>query len=113
MYPTYLAEITSTAEKACALAIDHPKDPQAREQLFNALAKVADPAFQGDDPELFHLTHLFCEAQVWAAIVRNRIMGLQTDKRGHLALQAVQYPVRDLLPILGDLSRELQLMPSS
>jgi hypothetical protein len=32
--------------------------PQAQEQLFNALAKVADRAFEGDDPELIHLTHL-------------------------------------------------------
>jgi hypothetical protein len=111
MYPTYLAQIASAAKNACALAIDRPKDPHAREQLFNALAEVADPAFQSDDPELFHLTRLFCEAQLWAAIVRTRIIGLQTDKRGYLAIQAVQYPVRDLLPILGDLNRELKMMP--
>jgi hypothetical protein len=111
MYSTYLAQIASTAKKACALAIDRPKDGDAREQLFNALEEVADPAFQGDDPELAHLTDLFCQAQVWATIVRTRIIGLQTDKRGHLAIQAVQHPARDLLPILGDLNRELELMP--
>ena len=38
MYPTYLARIASTAESACAMALDRPKDPQAREQLFNARA---------------------------------------------------------------------------
>jgi hypothetical protein len=111
MYPTHLAQITSTARKACALAIDRPEDVHARVELFNALAEVADPAFQGDDPELVHLSDLFCQAQVWATIVRTRILGLQTDKRGHLAMQAIQYPVRDLLPILGDLNRELEMMP--
>ena len=109
MYPTYLERIASTAEKACALAIDQPKDPHAWEQLFDALAPVADPAFQGDDPEFAHLTSLFSQAQVWAGIVRTRITGLQIDKRGHPAIEAIQYPARDLLPILGDLRRELAL----
>ena len=109
MYPTYLERIASTAEKACALAIDQPKDPHAREQLFDALAPVADPTFQGDDPEFAHLTSLFSQAQVWAGIVRTRITGLQIDKRGHPAIEAIQYPARDLLPILGDLRRELAL----
>lgn len=111
MYPTYLTSIASSAEKACALVIDRPKDPHARQQLFDALAQVADPTFQADDPELSHLTPLFSQAQVWAAIVRTRIAGLRVDKRGYPAVRAVQYPARDLLPILGDLCRELRMMP--
>jgi hypothetical protein len=107
LYPTYLAQIASAAEKACALTIDRPKDPHAREQLFDALAPVADPAFQADDPDFNYLTGLFSQARVWADIVRTRITGLSTSKGGHLAIQAIQYPARDLLPILGDLSREL------
>jgi|SRR5882672_7128094 len=107
MYPTYLARIASTAERACVMALDRPKDPQAREQLFDALAAVADPTFQADEPEYNHLTELFGQARVWADIVRTRIAGLQTNKLGHPAVKAVQYPARDLLPILGDLSREL------
>ena len=110
MYPTYLARITSTAEKACAIAMDRPKDVHAREQLFDALAQVADPTFQGDDPELAHLAPLFGQAQVWAGIVRTRITGLRIDKRGHPAVQAIQHPVRDLLPILSDLRRELEMV---
>ena len=69
MYPTYLTRIASSAEKACALVIDRPKDPHARKQLFDALAQVADPAFQADDPELSHLTPLFSQAQVWGGII--------------------------------------------
>src|ERR1044072_1146673 len=46
MYPNYLARITSTAEKACAIAMDRPKDVHARERLFDALAQVANPTFQ-------------------------------------------------------------------
>jgi hypothetical protein len=107
MYPTYLARIASTAERACVMALDRPKDPQAREQLFDALAAVADPAFQADEPEYTHLTDLLSQARVWADIVRTRITGLQTNKLGHAVVQAVQYPARDLLPILSDLSREL------
>ena len=107
MYPTYLARIATTAERACALAIDRPKDLQAREHLFDALASVADRTFQADEPEFDHLTDLFGQARVWADIVRTRIAGLQTNKLGHPVVQAVQYPARDLLPILGDLSREL------
>jgi len=68
MYPTYLARITSTAEKACAIAMDRPKDVHARERLFDALAQVANPTFQGDDPELAHLKPLFGQAQVWAGM---------------------------------------------
>lgn len=107
MYPSYLARIASTAERACAMALDRPKDRQAREQLFDALASVADPSFQADEPEFDHLADLFSQARVWANIVRTRITGLQTNKLGHPALKAVQFPARDLLPILGDLSREL------
>jgi hypothetical protein len=107
LYPTYLAQIASAAEKACVLIIERPKDPHAREQLFDALAPVTDPAFQADDPDLDHLTGLFSQARVWADIVRTRITGLSTNKGGPLAIQAIQYPARDLLPILGDLSREL------
>jgi hypothetical protein len=107
MYPSYLERIASTAEKACAIAIDRPNDPQAREQLFSALASVADPAFQADGPDFDHVIELFGQARVWADIVRTRIAGLQTNKLGQPVIQAVQYPARDLLPILRDLSREL------
>ena len=107
MYPSYLARIASTAERACAMALDRPNDPQAREQLFNALASVADPTFGADGPEFDHLIALFGQARVWADIVRTRITGLQTNKLGHPVVQAVQHPARDLLPILRDLSREL------
>lgn len=107
MYPTYLAQIASTAEKVCALAVDRPKDTHVRAQLFAALAPVADPAFQADDAEFAHLNGVFNQARVWAGIVRTRIAGFQTNKRGLPAFQAIQYPARDLLPILGDLSREL------
>ena len=107
MYPSYLARIASTAETACVIALDRPKDPQAREQLSNALASVADPTFKADGPEFGHLTELFGQARVWASIVRTRIAGLHTNKLGHPVVQAVQYPARDLLPILRDLSREL------
>jgi hypothetical protein len=107
MYPTYLERIASMAEKACTLAIDQPGDTQAREQLFDALAAVADPAFQGDDPDLDHLSGLFSQARVWAVIVRTRIASLPTNNHSYSALKAIIYPARDLLPILVDLSREL------
>ena len=41
--------IARAAEKACVAVIDRPKDVHVREQLFNALAAVVDPAFEGDD----------------------------------------------------------------
>jgi hypothetical protein len=107
MYPSYLARIASTAERACAMALDRPNDPQAREQLFNALGSVADPTFQATGPDFDHLIDLFDQARVWADIVRTRITGLRTNKLGQPAVKAVQFPARDLLPILRDLSREL------
>jgi len=41
--------IARAAEKACVAVIDRSKDVHVREQLFNALAAVVDPAFEGDD----------------------------------------------------------------
>ena len=41
--------IARAAERACVAVIDRPKDVHVREQLFNALAAVVDPTFEGDD----------------------------------------------------------------
>jgi hypothetical protein len=92
------------------LVVKQPTDPRARETLFDALALVVDPAFQGDGPEFDHLKDLFSVARVWADIVRTRINGLQTNEDGDPSLKTIQYPARGLLPILTDLSRELTRM---
>jgi hypothetical protein len=106
MYPTYLARIASTAETerdgarpaqgpSGARAVIQCTGPGGRSDLSSGWAGI------------WPLTDLFSQARVWANIVRTRITGLQTNKARPSGCSRVQYPARDLLPILGDLSREI------
>jgi hypothetical protein len=108
--PAQLERAVRTAAKACRLVIAQPKDTLARQRLFDALSSVLDPDFVVDGPEFDHLTDLCIEARLWADIVRTRITGLQKNKSRDPSALAIQYPARDLLPILADLARELGRM---
>jgi hypothetical protein len=108
--PAQLERAVRTAAKACGLVIAQPKDTLARQRLFDALSSVLDPDFAVDGPEFDHLTDLCIEARLWADIVRTRITGLQKNKGRDPSALAIQYPARDLLPILADLACELGRM---
>jgi len=76
--------IARAAETACVAVIDRPKDVHVREQLFNALAAVVDPAFEGDDDTASpYLNDLLSQARVWAALVRSRIDSVWATKGGY------------------------------
>ena len=108
--PAQLERAVRTAAKACGVVIAHPKDALARQSLFDALSSVLDPDFVFDGPEFVHLADLYIEARLWADIVRTQIIGVQKNKSRDPSALAIQYPARDLLPILADLARELVRM---
>jgi hypothetical protein len=100
--------IAKAAEKACAAVINHPRDDNAREQLFKTLADVANPAFiQLDGASARYLDDLLQQANVWADIVRSRIDMFQQATRGDVSASLVRYPARDLQRILCELIGEL------
>jgi len=105
--------IARAAEKACVAVIDRPKDVHVREQLFNALAAVVDPAFEGDDDTASpYLNDLLSQARVWADLVRSRIDSVWATKGGDTA-PTVHCPARDLLQVLSELVGELARAPEA
>lgn len=106
--------IARAAEKACVAVIDRPKDVHVREKLFNALAAVVDPAFEGDDDTASpYLNDLLSQARVWADLVRSRIDSVGATKGGDTSAPTVHYPARDLLQVLSELVGELARAPEA
>jgi hypothetical protein len=106
--------IARAAEKACVAVIDQPKDVHVREQLFNALAAVVHPAFEGDDDTASpYLNDLLSQARVWADLVRSRIDSVRATKGGDTSAPTVHYPARDLLQVLSELVGELARAPEA
>jgi hypothetical protein len=106
--------IARAAEKACVAVINRPEDIHAREELFNALAAVVDPAFEGDDDTASpYQNDLLSKARVWADIVRSRIESVRATKGGDPSAPTVHYPARDLLQFLSELVGELARAPEA
>ena len=69
-----IERIAKAAMNACLEVINHPKDSFVREQLFDSLTEVVDPAFfETDQPRRGSFNELLQQANVWGTIVRKRI----------------------------------------
>jgi hypothetical protein len=107
-----IERIAKAAMTACLPVINHPKDSFARETLFNALAEVIDPAFfETDQTRKGPLNDLLQQANVWGAIVRNRIDIFRPAGRGGASALSIRHPTRDLEHVLYSLLDELGGLP--
>lgn len=108
-----IERIAKAAMDACLAVINHPKDSFVRERLFNSLAEVIDPAFyETDQTRTDSLNNLLRQANVWAAIVRNRIDIFRHAGLGDASAPSIRYPARDLQHVLYALLDELGGLPS-
>lgn len=108
-----IQQIAKAAEKACTAAINHPKNKGLRQNLFDALEAVVDPAFVVEDAaQSAHLQDLLRRASVGADIVRARI---DNSRNSEMATSAasIQYPARDLQQLLAQLLGELTEQPDT
>jgi hypothetical protein len=109
MKPSEIKQIAKVAEKACATAVNHPRDADVRADLLNALGAVVDPAFtKGDATHSSHLHDLLCQTSVWASLVRCRVANSR-NSRTIRSVGLIQYPTRDLKQLLSQLIDELEL----
>ena len=106
--PTDLLRIVRTAEAACAAVVKHPEDAQARESLMSALTSLAAALIAEVGPQIDQFGESLTEVQVWADIVRTRIIAITPTRKSIHALQAVRYPARDLLQMLRRLAGNLE-----
>jgi len=108
-----IERIAKAAMNACLAVINHPKDSFVRERLFNSLAEVVDPAFfETDQSRRGSLNHLLQQANVWGAIVRQRIDLFRRTGPGDTSAPSIRYPTRDLQHILDALLAELGGLPA-
>ena len=112
-----IERIAKAAMDACAEVINHPTDSFARERLFNSLAEVVDPAFlETDQSRRDSFNHLLQQANVWGAIVRQRIDLFQRAGPGATSAPSIRHPTRELRNILDtvlDALERLPVVPSS
>ena len=108
-----IERIAKAAMNGCLAVINDPKDSFVRERLFNSLAEVVDPAFfETDQSRGGSLNHLLRQANVWGAIVRQRIDLFQRAGPGATTAPSIRYPTRDLQHILDALLYELGGLPA-
>jgi hypothetical protein len=92
-----IERIAKAAMNGCLAVINHPNDSFVRERMFNSLAEVVDPAFFGtDQSRRGTLNHLLRQANVWGAIVRNRIEIFRHAGPSNTSGPSIQHPTRDL-----------------
>jgi hypothetical protein len=100
--------IAKAAEKACVAVMNRPKDGLAREDLFDKLGKVVDPAFIETDPTRSgRLNDLVQQASVWGDIVRSRIDIARQAGPGEASAPSIRHPARELQRVLYALIDEL------
>jgi hypothetical protein len=107
-----IQQIAKVAEKACAAAINHPKNRDLREDLFDVLGPVAKLSRVDDATSSAHLHDLLRRTGVWAEIVRGRI----DNSRSSIVatpVASIRYPARDLQHLLSQLVGELEQPPYS
>ena len=108
-----IERIAKAAMDACAEVINYPMDSFAREKLCNSLAELVDPAFfETDQSRRDSFNHLLQQANVWGAIVRQRIDLFQRAGPGATSAPSIRYPTRDLQHILETLLGELERLPA-
>jgi hypothetical protein len=108
-----IERIAKAAKDACLAVINHPKDSFARERLFNTLAEVVDPTFfDTDQTQRDSLNDLLRQANVWGAIVQNRIDNFRHAGPGDASAPSIRHPTRDLQHVLYALLDELGGLPS-
>jgi hypothetical protein len=100
-----LCRISAASESACFAVLQKPEDVGARKQLFEALAALMDPAFQGEEADDYYSSQLIREVRLWADIVRTRLQ-LAGDRTTLKPTLRITYSVQQLLPMLSDLARE-------
>jgi hypothetical protein len=105
---TDLLRIVRTAEAACAAVVKHPEDALARESLLSVLKSLSAALIAEVGPQIDQFGESLTEVQVWAEIVRTRIIAITPTRKSIHALQAVRYPTRDLLQILTHLAGKLE-----
>jgi hypothetical protein len=105
---TDLLRIVKTAEAACDAVVNHPEDALARESLLSALASLAAALVAEVGPQTDQFRDSITEIQVWADIVRTRIIAITPTRKSIHALQAVRFPARDLLQMLRCLVGKLE-----
>jgi hypothetical protein len=109
-----IERIAKVAMDACSEVISHPKDSFVRQQLFDSLTEVVDPAFlETDQSRRDSFNRLLQQANVWGAIVQQRIYLFRRGGPGDTSAPSIGYPTRDLQHVLDDLLFELGGLPLS
>jgi hypothetical protein len=83
------------ADAACTAVVKHPEDALARESLLSALKSLAATLIEEVGPQTDQFGESLTEIQVWADIVRTRIIAITPTRKSIHALQAVRHPARD------------------
>ena len=95
------------------VGVTHPTDGFTRQRLLNSLAEIVDPVFlETDQSRRGSFNHLLQQANVWGAIVRQRIDLFQRARPGATSAPSVRFPARDLQHILDTLLDELGRLPA-
>ena len=97
--------VSAASESACIAVLQKPGNADARKLLFQALAALIDPAFQGEEADDYYSSQLIREVRLWADIVRTRIQ-LARDRTTLKPTLRITYSVQQLLLMLSDLARE-------
>ena len=79
----------------------------------NSLTEVVDPAFlETDQSRRGSFNELLQQANVWSAIVRQRIVLVRRAEPGDTSAPSIRYPTRELQHILDSLLDELGALPA-
>jgi hypothetical protein len=104
-----IRQVTTIAEKACAVVVAHPGDAVARAALLETLVPIVDPAFaDGPDNASAYLHGLLRQVGALGEILQTRIEGgrLPADRESFAAI-SIQGGARELQRVLGELNRAL------
>jgi hypothetical protein len=108
-----IERIAKAAIDACLEVISHPNDGFVRERLFESLTEVVDPAFlKTDQSRRSSFNELLQQANVWSAIVRQRIDLVRRAGPGDTPAPSIRFPTRELQHILNSLLDELGALPA-
>jgi hypothetical protein len=108
-----IERIAKAAMEACSEVITHPREGSVRERLFDLLTEVVDPAFlETDQSRSSSFNQLLQQANVWSAIVRQRIDLFQRAGPGDTPAPSIRHPTRELQHILDSLLDELGALPA-
>jgi hypothetical protein len=108
-----IERIAKATMDACSEVINHPKDNFVRERLFDSLTEVVEPAFlETDQSRRSSFNELLQRANVWSAIVRERIELVRRAGPGDTTAPSIRHPTRELQHILDSLLDELGALPA-